>query len=144
VPEVRRMSLVKPTLQTRFHIDFEWWSKNDQDWRVYLLSNLCAEHQAAFERVDIDQKVDWVDPITAEVQPVDGLQNILITHCARQEGFITAHSALVDAVFRVFLANGNIPMNSVELGERLGRPPETILKTLTGMRVYKGIRPCID
>lgn len=142
--EVKRFSLVKPTLQTRFHIDFDWWSKNDRDWRVYLRSNLCPEHQKAFENLDAEEQVDWVDPDTAEVQRVDGLQHILITHCARQEGFIPEHPALVDAVFRIFLANGNTPLSSVELGERLNRPPETILRTFSGLRVYKGIRPVME
>jgi hypothetical protein len=144
VTEVKRFSLVKPTLQTRFHIDFDWWMKNDRDWRVYLRSTLCPEHQRTFENLDEDTMVDWVDPNTAEVQQVDGLQHILITHCAKQEGFVTEHTALVDAAFRLFLANGNMPLNSKELGERLKKSPETILSTLSGPRVYKGIRPCLD
>jgi hypothetical protein len=144
VIETKRMSLVKPTINTRFHIDFDWWSKNDRDWRVYLRSNLCQEHQKAFESVEIDDKVDWVDPFTAEVQPVDGIQHALITHCAKEVGFIPDHATLVDAVFRLFLANGNQPMAIVDLGERLGKDPGTILRTLTGMRVYKGLRPCME
>ena len=142
--EGKRVSLVKPTLETPFRIDFNWWAKNDRDWRVYLRSNLCPEHQKAFENVDIEEQVDWVDDDTAEVQRVDGLQHILITHCARQPGFITEHSTLVDAAFRLFLANGNTPMTATELGARLGRPPEMILRTLTGGRVYKGMRPCMQ
>lgn len=144
VIEAKRMSLVKPTIQTRFHIDFDWWSKNDRDWRVYLRSNLCQEHQRAFENIETDDQVDWVDPQTAEVQQVDGIQHVLITHCAKEEGFIPDHATLVDAVFRLFLANGNVPMTVTELGSRLGRDPGMILRTLTGMRVYKGLRPCID
>jgi hypothetical protein len=49
---------------------------------------------------------------------------------------------LVDAVFRLFLANGNTPLNAVELGEELGRQPNIILRTLSGTRVYRGLRPC--
>jgi hypothetical protein len=143
VTEVKRISLVKPTLQTRFHIDFDWWSKNDRDWRVYLQSTLCPDHQKMFENAEEEVLVDWVDAETAEVHRVDGLQHILITHCARQEGFISEHTTLVDAAFRLFLANGNTPMSSIELGERLGRPPETIMRTFSGPRVYKGIRPCL-
>jgi hypothetical protein len=140
----KRISLVRPTLQTTFHIDFNWWAQNDRDWRVYLRSNLCPEHKKAFENVDLAEQVDWVDPVTAEVQRVDGLQHVLITHCARQPGFITEHSTLVDAVFRIFLANGNTPMTPIELGERLGRPPDIVLRTFTGGRVYKGLRPRIE
>jgi hypothetical protein len=142
--EPRRLSLVKPTIDTRFHIDFNWWENNDRNWRVYLRSYLCAEHQALFVESQNSELVDWVDPQTAEVQPVDGLQHTLISHCARQPGFITEHTAVVDAIFRLFLANGNLPLSCVELGERLGKPPMTILRTLTGGRVYKGVRPILD
>lgn len=141
--EALRSSLVKPTLQTRFHIDFDWWQKNDRDWHVYLRNYLCAEHQKAFERVSEDILIDWVDPVTAEVHQVDGLQNVLISHCAQQENFITHQTALVDAVFRLFLSNGNNSLTPIELGEFLGRPPYTILKTLAGPRVMQGIRPCM-
>ena len=139
--EVRRFSLVKPTLHTRFHIDFDWWRQRDRDWRIYLKSLLCPEHQQLFMDYDNDELVDWVDPETGEVQRVDGLQHVLITHCAKEEGFITERTALVDAVFRLFLANGNDPMTPVELAESLRRPPMTILRTLSGGQVYRGLLP---
>ena len=142
VTEVKRYSLVKPTLQTKFHIDFDWWRQIDNDWRVYLQSLLCAEHQQTYADAKIEELIDWVDPETAEIQNVDGLRHILITHCARQTGFITDHTTMVDAVFRVFLANGNIPLSSLELSERLGRSADMIIRTLAGPRVYRGIRPC--
>jgi hypothetical protein len=142
--EGKRFSLIKPTLQTGFHVDFDWWRKSDRSWRVFLRSNLCPEHQQAFGEMLVDEEVDWIDPDTAEVQRVDGLQHVLITHCARQPGFIPEHSTLVDAVFRIFLANGNMPLTPLELSDRVGRPAETILRTLAGARVYKGIRPCSE
>jgi len=142
--EFKRISLVKPTIHTRYHIDFDWWSQNDRDWRVYLRGYLCPEHQVSLASVDLFSLVDWVDPETAEVQRVDGLQNVLITHCAKQQSFITQHSTLVDSVFRLFLANGNTPMSPVELAEELGRDANLLLKTLSGPRVYKGLRPCLD
>ncbi len=137
----KRSSLVKPTLDTPFKIDFEWWKNHDRDWRVYLRSFLCDEHQAIFENLNNDEMIDLVDPNTAEVTQVDGLQHILITHCAKQESFLTDKMALVDSVFRVFLSNGNKPLNAKELGEILNRPAETILRTFSGIRIYKGIRP---
>jgi hypothetical protein len=144
VTELKRFSLIRPTLNTRFHIDFEWWRQNDNDSHIFLAGLLCPEHQQAFSGWESDQVVDWVDPITAEVQPVDGIQHLLITHCAKQEGFITPFTTLVDAVFRLFLANGNTPMTPIEMGEALRRPPDLILKTLSGGRVYRGMRPVLD
>lgn len=140
----KRNSLIKPKSTTPFKIEFDWWKKNDRDWRVYLRGFLCEEHQALFENLDNDEVIDWVDPKTAEVTQVDGLLHILITHCAKQEDFLSSRMALVDSVFRVLLANGNRPMTSEELGEILNRPPTTILRTLSGLRVYKGIRPILD
>jgi hypothetical protein len=139
--ETKRFSLVKPTLQTPFHIDFTWWKHNDNNWRVYLISCLCSEHQESLKNSDIDTMIDWVDPETAEIQQVDGLQHILINHCAKLDGFVTNHTSLVDAVFRTLLANGNTPLSPEELSSRLGRPSMTILLTLTGLQVYKGLRP---
>jgi len=139
--ETKRYSLVKPTLQTPFHIDFTWWKQYDSNWRVYLVSFLCAEHQQSLGNTEIDTMIDWIDPETAEIQQVDGLQHILINHCAKLEGFVTSHTSLVDAVFRTLLANGNTPLSPEELSRLLGRPAMTILLTLTGLQVYKGLRP---
>ena len=144
IPDVKRSSLVKPTTQTRFHIDFAWWGEKDRDWRVYLQSLLCPDHQIAFAELPDDHLVDFVDPITAEVQQVDGLQHVLISHCAKEPGFITAHTTMVDAVFRTFLANGNTAMTPTELAVQLNRSPDLILRTLTGERVYRGLRPIAE
>jgi hypothetical protein len=142
--ELKRYSLAKPTLQTKFHIDFDWWQQNDRDWHVYLSGFLCLEHQEAFDASLPVQMVDWVDSQTAEVQRVDGIQHALITHCAQRPGFITQHTSMVDAVFKIFLANGNAPLTPLELSATLERPAETILRTFGGSRVYRGIRPCLE
>jgi hypothetical protein len=143
MPEGKKFSLIKPTTQTPFHIDFDWWRINDTNWHVALQSLLCADHQAAFAGLPEDQMIDWVDPESAEVRQLDGLQNTLITHCAQQSSFLDEHTALVDAIFRLLLANGNTPISAEELGARLNRPAEMILKTIAGPRVYKGLRPYI-
>jgi len=137
----RRSSLIKPTLQTPFHIDFDWWQKNERDWHVYLRSLLCPEHQEVFADVKQGEMIDWIDPKTAEVKPVEGIQHTLMSHCARRPEFVTEQTAMVEAVFRLFLTNENVPMTAEELGSLLNRPPKTILRTLSGPRVYKGLRP---
>ena len=142
--EKKPFSFVKPTLETPFHIDFDWWQQNDRDWRVYLRSLMCEEHRQAFAEWDDEKKLDWVDPETAEVKVVDGLQHTLMSHCALDPVFLDERTSMVEAVFRLFLINGNKPMDSVELSEKLGRPAMTILRTIAGMRVYRGIRPCCD
>ncbi len=134
-------SLLKPTVATPFHIDFDWWMTQDRSWRVNLRSCLCAEHQEMYSDLSGDEKVDWIDPETAEVQSVDGLQHTLISHCAKQEDFITEHTTLTESLFRMFLSNGNQPLSPDELAEALDQQPLKILQTISGTRVYKGIRP---
>jgi len=135
------MSLLKPTAKTPFHIDFDWWKSNERDWHVFLRSLLCTEHQETFAEIEEDGMIDWIDPLTAEVKQVDGVQNALMSHCALEPEFTNAHTAMVEAIFRIFLVNGNIPMSAGELSKRLGRPADTILKTIAGSRVYRGLRP---
>jgi hypothetical protein len=139
--EVKKFSLVKPTVQMPFHIDFDWWRAHDENWHIALTDMLCPEHHVEFMNLSDGQLIDWVDPETAEVRQMDGLQYVLIQHCAKQEGFLDEHTAMVEAVFRLLLANGNTPMSAQELGARLNRPPEIILRTIAGLRVYKGLRP---
>ena len=139
--EAKRFSLVKPAVDTPFHIDFAWWKKNERDWHVYLRSLLCAEHQDAFANMEEGEMIDWIDPQTAEVKLVDGIQHALMSHCALQPDFANARTALVEAVFRTFIVNGNVPLSADELGKKLGRPADTILRTIAGPRVYRGLRP---
>jgi len=134
---------IKPTLNTKFHIDYEWWNREGQELRVYLLSHLDDAHRAYFDEHRDTEKIDWIDPVTAEVRQVDALQRAL-QEASQREDFISPQTSLVDVVFRVFLANGNTPLTPIELGERTGRSPMTILRTLGGTTVYKGIRPVVS
>ncbi|NLF51809.1 MAG: hypothetical protein GX577_11800 [Leptolinea sp.] len=141
--ETKKFSLVKPTIDTPFHIDFDWWKSHDGNWRIYLQSCLCSEHQAVFENLEESSSIDWVDPITAEVHVVDGLQDTLMSHCAKLPDFLTNHTTLVDAVFRVLVSRGNTGMSPTQLAEIIGKPAETILRTIGGVQVYKGLRPIV-
>ncbi len=141
--EISRPSLIKPTISTPFHIDFSWWKDNDNNWRIYLYECLCDEHREIYKDTENIQIIDWVDPETAEITQVDGIQHILITHCALQPDFLTETTTLVDAVFRVLLASGNNPLTILELSDKIGKPANTILRTLSGPKVYLGLRPVL-
>lgn len=134
---------IKPTPHTKFHIDYDWWKDDEGALRVYLISHLNAEQRAFFAENRDTEAIDWVDPVTAEVQRVDALETAL-REAAQSPDFISVRTSLVDAVFRVFLANGNKPLSPIELSEIINRPPMTILRTFAGRTVYKGIRPALD
>jgi hypothetical protein len=127
---------IKPDLQTKFHIDFDWWERKERD--------LCPECKVIYTNHRGTTEVDWIDPDTAEVTRVDALWQSLRTHCSQRPDFITENTPLTDAVFRAFLANGNKPLSVLELHDILGRhTAETILRTLSSRKIYKGIRPVL-
>ncbi len=133
-------ALVKPTLDTTFHVDYSWWDRTDDDLHTYLLSHLPPEQRDRISQNTDERVIDYIDPETAEVTQLDELQ-LAIRNAAHEPDFINPHTSVVDSIFRVFLANGNTPLTPKELGDLIGRSPSVILKTLSGGRVYKGIRP---
>jgi hypothetical protein len=133
-------SLIKPTMDTPFHIDFSWWRQNDREWSVFLRGLLGPDQEETLDGLNLEKQVDWVDPATGEVLQMDALQYLLSNHYAKT-GETDEGVSLVEGIFRAFLKNGNHPLSAKELGEQLERPAQTILRTLAGARVYRGIRP---
>jgi len=141
---LKHLQRIKPTLDTPFHISHEWWARAERDIRVEFLSHLCPEHRDIYANHFDTEFVDWVNPQTGEVTRVNGLQHVIREHCSRQPGYIDSQLSLVDAVFRVFLVNGNTPLSPRELSDVTGRPGEKILRTLAGRSTYKGLRPMVE
>lgn len=140
MPIPKPSALAKPELDTKFHIDYEWWERQEEDLRTYLFSHLLQEQRERLLQSESDSTVDYIDPETGEVFQLDELQ-LAIQQAAEDPSFINEHTSLVDSIFRVFLKNNNQPQTPRQLEEQTGRPAETILKTLSGRQIYKGIRP---
>ncbi len=132
----------KLTINTKFHIDFDWWKQREENFRVYLWSHLCADCQAVYESYRGTEEIDWIDPDTAEVTRVDALWHSLQTCCSRKSDFITDQTPVIDAIFRAFLANGNTPLSPLEIYDIIGkRSPSTILRMLARGDIHRGIKP---
>ena len=132
--------LIKPSVETKFYIDYDWWEQSRDDLQIYLRTHLTPEQQKMLEDKDLREMFDYVDSETGEVFQMDAL-GLAIREAAMREDFITGHIGLIDSVFRALLVNGNNPLNALELAERTGRNASTILKTIGGVRIYRGIRP---
>lgn len=131
---------IKPTLETKFHIDFDWWRKQRQSLGAYLQGHLCPE--AKNLHPTDNQTFDWVNPETGEVFQIDMLWHIIQTHCGQQPNFIDDSLPLTRSIFRLFIANDNTPLTSLEIYEMLHKKtPDLILRTIGGHQVYDGIRP---
>ncbi len=132
----------KPTLDTKFHIDHEWWQNSGRNFRLVLLEQLCDQCRNRFSSHAETETVDWVNPETGEVIEADALIQCLKRECADRPDFIDQRIPLATAAFRVFLVNDNRPMSASELHEHLPwKQPEMILQTLGGRTTYLGIRP---
>lgn len=140
----RAMSRFRPTVDTKFHIDYEWWKKSGKNFRVYLRDQLCEECRDRFTDHQNTENVDWVNPDTGEVHRTDALRECLRTRCANDPDYINEHLPVASACFRIFLANNNAPLSANELGQLMPwKQPDAILRTLSGnaKQVYLGLRP---
>jgi hypothetical protein len=134
---------IKPTLNTKFHIDFAWWQKQSQQLKPFLQSQACPECRAEYQSQS-QPTFDWTDPETGEVFQLDLLWHLIYTHCSRQPGFIEEHLPLATAIFRAFLINNNAPLTPLEIHEKVKqKSASVILGTIGGHNVYYGIRPVV-
>ena len=133
-------AIIKPTLDTKFHIDYDWWDKENNDLRSYMLTHLPSDLREKFEEGGEEKVIDYIDPQTGEVLQLDEL-GLAIQEAAKRDDFINLQASLVDSIFRVFLANGNTPRTPQELESETGREAKIILKTFGGLTIYRGIRP---
>jgi len=135
----------KPSLDTKFAIDMRWWERSGNNFRLHLRDSLCPECRRAYESVQDVGDADWVDPETGEVTKQDALWYSLRTCCSLKPGYIGPDTPIIQSVFRTFLANGNQPLTTKELYERIDRrPPEILLRLLTKGQVHLGIRPALS
>ncbi len=132
----------RPSLDTKFHIDYDWWQASGKDLRVSVRGQLCRDCQTRFPDHRNLESVDWVDQETAEVVRADALLQTLRSHCSRQTEFISMGNALVTNIFRVFLLGSNQALTPRELAKQMPwTSAETILRTLASGQIYMGIRP---
>lgn len=136
------LTQVRPTIETPFHIEWDWFEYTDIDWQAVLREQLTEEARQAFEEGKPVEEVDWIDPDSGEVFRVDSLREAILSDCQWKPGYLTDATPLVTAVFRMLLANNNRPMTPIELAQRLGRStPEKILTVLVRGDIRYGIRP---
>ena len=141
--EVKRYSLVKPTLNTPFHIDLIGGVRTTRSGG-FICAAACPWNisrplpKRINRRSRLDRSGDGPGPARG------GLQHTLINYAATNPDFITTQTSRGRIGLPDLPANGNTALTAAELGERLHRPPHTILRTISGIRTYKGIRVCPD
>ena len=59
-------AVIKPTMDTKFHIDYAWWERENNDLRSYILTHLPQDLRDQMTDKDEFEQIDYIDPQTGE------------------------------------------------------------------------------
>ena len=119
-------------VRPRWFIDLDWFQQNDRSFSALAQSCLCSECRERSK---------------GEISAADLLTTIKDC-CSKSPGFITTELPILECIFRLFLANGNQPLDLEELGRQLSewrgrdtyRTSAEILSRLLKSDQYYGLR----
>jgi hypothetical protein len=122
----------------RWFIDLDWLEQNNRSFLVLAQGCLCPKCR---ERLEEGKK---------EISAADLISSIGDC-CSQTPGFITDRLPILEGIFRLFLTNGNQPLDLEELGKQLGeqrggdsrRTSVEVLSRLLGNERYYGLRQVI-
>lgn len=139
---VKLTRIARPTTATRFHVDWSWFERNHLNTEKVIRDQLTPKVAQRFPPDAPIQTLDYVDPYTGEVTPIDSLREAIMSECQWEPHYLTGDMPMIQAVLRVFLANNNQPLTATEIAQRLERlDPDPILRVLTSGGVQMGIVP---
>ena len=116
--------------KSRWFIDLEWYERSHRSFSMLAERSLCPKCRKRLK----DGKLSAKD-----------IPSTIKGCCAKTEGFMPDNLPLLEAVFRLFLANGNQPLNleqmAEELRERRGggfypNSPQVLYRVLQNDRYY--------
>lgn len=87
-------------------IDLDWYQSNNRSFFALAKDCLCPKCRKRFKSVE------------SEVEPNEILDNIRDC-CSGTPGFITSELPILASVFRLFLANGNQPVDPEDIRRQL-------------------------
>lgn len=95
-------------LEQRWVINLKWLQENNRSFTTLVKSSLCPKCR---KKLNVDQSEARANDLFKAVK----------TCCSKSVDFITPSLPLHEAVFRVFLANGNQPLTLEKLGDMLNQ-----------------------
>ncbi len=126
----------KVAAQTKSHwfIDLDWYQQSNRSFLALAQHCLCPKCKKRLTKGDIS--------------PED-LVSAIEDCCSQTEGFISGGLPVMEGIFRLFLANGNQPLDLEELGEKLRKlrgegvypTSPAVLSRILESDCYYGLRP---
>ena len=122
-------------VRPRWFIDLDWYQLNDRSFFTLARSCLCPKCRQQLK-------------VEEEEIPAADLFTAIKGCCSKEPGFITGELPILESIFRLFLANGNQPLDLQELGKALSeqrggdtyRTSVEILSRLLKSDQYYGLR----
>jgi len=115
----------EPREEARYFIDLQWYEQQGLVFSVVAQGRLCPSCAAKLGTF-VEERYPVIDPKTKRVafeyRQVPYAANplpIIRDCCSRSRDYITPETPLLEAIFRVFLANGNQPMTLSAVREHL-------------------------
>ena len=122
--------------ETRYLIDLKWYEENERSFPLQVQTRLCPSCR---EKIATGLKEHW--ELFAAFRDC----------CSKQDSFFSPKLPLKEMIFRLFLANGNQPLYSKEIRDKLKewliRTGDTRdvsvprLKRIIDNDFYYGVRP---
>jgi len=110
----------------RYYVDIGWYDQHNRSFRTVAQGRFCQSCLGKIGTVT-EERVPTVDKktnrVVYEVQQVRyGEQPMAVIRscCSKQRNYITPETPVVEAIYRVFLANGNQPATLERVREQLG------------------------
>ncbi len=111
--------------EARYFVDPQWYDEHGMVFTAVAQGRLCSSCTAKLG-TSVEERYPVIDPKTKRVTfeyrrapYADKPLPIIRDCCSRARDYITSETPLLEAVFRVFLANGNQPMSVAAVREHL-------------------------
>ncbi len=101
-----REDTIKDQVEPRWFIDFDWYQQSNRSFFALVQNYLCPKCREQPEAGE------------AEI-PAGKLLSTIRDCCSKTPEFITSKSPILESVFRLFLANGNHPLDLEEVEKQL-------------------------
>jgi len=136
---VSREDIGSDQVSSTWFIDLDWYQLNRRSFFTLAWDCLCPKCR---KRLKVEE---------GEITEAD-LVTTIKDCCSKEPGFITGESPILGSIFRLFLANGNQPLDLEELGKQLSqwrgvdtyRTSVEILPRLLESDRYYGLRQVVS
>lgn len=119
--------------KARYFIDLSWYQKQERSFAMLAATRLCPASRKK-----------------EKSKSESALLRTIKQCCSKREGFITPNMPLMEIIFRIFLANGNQPLEVEQIQEQLMQIPDISsvrdisipkLKRILDNDRYYGLKP---